>query len=230
MGLDLHRFGPLSIDWQLKQLFAEQRVETLIDVGANRGQFGLSMREIGFRGTIHSFEPIPEVREKLDRVAARDGNWHVHGIALAAHAGRAIFNFGRFDQTSSLKTVDPVEASSNAVLEVVRRIEVDVATLDTFLVDSGIDPGRTLLKIDVQGAELEVLAGASISLTKLPALLTETSLTSAYQQGGRIEALLQVLREHGLQITGMEPVYANPSRRLLLEMDVLALRPESAAN
>jgi FkbM family methyltransferase len=229
MGLELQRFGPLSIDWQVKRMFTEGRIDTLIDVGANRGQFGMSMRELGFRGTIHSFEPIPEVREKLDKVAARDGRWQVHGCALAAEPGRAQFNIGRFDQTSSLKTVDPREANSNEVLEVVRQIEVEIATLDSFVQSARLDPERTFLKIDVQGAEMEVLAGGRAFLNGLSALLTETSLTSAYEEGGRIEDLLQLIRDHGLEIAGMEPVYANAARRLLLELDVLALRPEQAA-
>jgi FkbM family methyltransferase len=227
-GIEISRYGPLSIDWSIAQNLAARRIETLIDVGGNRGQFGVSMRDLGFRGTIQSFEPVPEVRAELEKTARRDGNWRVHGLALAAATGRATFHVGAFDQTSSLKSVDPVEAAANPVLEVARAIEVELDTLDAFVARERIDPARTFLKIDVQGAEMEVLEGGRATLKTLAMLLTETSLVSAYAGGGRIEELLALLRHHGLQVAGTQPVYANPSRGLLLEVDVLALRPPAA--
>lgn len=225
LGFELKRYGPLTVSWCIREALTSYDIKTLLDVGGNRGQFGLAMRDLGFRGTIHSFEPVPEARDVLEAVAKRDGNWVVHAQALGAFAGTAQFNIGRLDQTSSLKSVEPVEAEANNVLEVVRQIDVEINTLDAFAAGHGIRPESTFLKIDVQGAELEVLAGGAEFLSHVPMVLTETALTSAYKDGSRLEDIINIFKRDDLHVAAIQPIYASVKRNLLVDMDVLAMRP-----
>ena len=70
--------------------FIESRkIGTVIDVGANIGQFGESLRADGYRGRIVSFEPTQSAFEILARRAAADGNWQAHHCGLGAASGTA---------------------------------------------------------------------------------------------------------------------------------------------
>ena len=63
---------------QLYKIFKRFDVDCVFDVGANEGQYVLMLRdEVGFRGPIVSFEPIPELVEKLRNKCLSDTNWHV---------------------------------------------------------------------------------------------------------------------------------------------------------
>ena len=73
-------------DWlfreNLKGLLRKYRVDLVLDVGANRGQYAGQLRRSGYTGRILSFEPVPEVFAELSRAAAGDDLWDVHQLAL----------------------------------------------------------------------------------------------------------------------------------------------------
>lgn len=225
IGLDVEPFGPRSMPWQLRRLFRSRMIDTLVDIGANRGQFALAMRDLGFGGTIHSFEPVPEVFATLKATAARDQGWQVHPLALAAAPGRATFHVGRYDQTSSLKPLAPGESDAHEVLKVARQIEVEVDTLDAFVKTSGIDPRTSLLKIDVQGAEFDVLDGAAGTLPLTRAVICETAFEKSYVGEADFGALVERLLALGFRLNGIAPVYFHPRRLSIMQVDVLFVRP-----
>lgn len=125
--------------------------DTFFDVGANIGFFSLlAARCVGAHGCVRAFEPLPDVRERLLRNIAMNGftNVHVGEEALCNTTGTAHFHRGPKGNhgMSSLRCM----AGS------VQSIEVRTDRLDTI-----IEPeGRVrLAKIDVEGAEMEVLRG-----------------------------------------------------------------------
>src|SRR4051812_18806557 len=75
-GIDAHRFNPAtSEDAALMASLARWHVNLVIDVGANVGQYGLRLRELGYRGRIVSFEPLSQAHEQLKRAARGDERW-----------------------------------------------------------------------------------------------------------------------------------------------------------
>src|SRR5262245_17940326 len=95
----LARFGYRLSAWPLAkgivasshvaELLARHPCDTLIDVGAHRGETGLKFRSLGFRGRIVSFEPMPDSYARLAQAAGMDGNWIAHRLALGDVATRA---------------------------------------------------------------------------------------------------------------------------------------------
>src|SRR4029077_12852910 len=67
--------------WLQEQLRALQ-ITAVVDVGANRGQYGRLLRRPGLPGPLISLEPVPECFADVSRQARRDGNWEVHPIAI----------------------------------------------------------------------------------------------------------------------------------------------------
>jgi hypothetical protein len=89
LGIDVRRSRkhPTVID------FIENRgVKVVYDVGANVGQFGMGLRQRGYRGKIFSFEPVKSAFDALKSVAATDGSWNVLQCAIGSETGEVWVN------------------------------------------------------------------------------------------------------------------------------------------
>ncbi len=77
-------------------------ITTVLDVGANVGQFAELLRLMGYRGKIISFEPLRAAYQELAAKAAADGNWEAHNFALGMQCGHATINVSNYSVLSSL--------------------------------------------------------------------------------------------------------------------------------
>lgn len=146
---------------------------TCIDVGANIGQWAVPMAKcVGPQGRLFAFEPIPLLADALDKTFAVNGLTHAtaHAIALSDHNGRATFHINLRND----KIVDSGVSSLEHRAPGAQSIEVATLSLDDFLRDQSVSR-VSFIKIDVEGHEHAVLAGARETLAAhRPALLIET--------------------------------------------------------
>ena len=152
---------------------------TVIDVGANKGQFALAARRALPDATLHAFEVLPGPLATLRRNFDGDASFTAHALALSDAAGEATFHVASREDSSSLLGVG---AAQEAVFDVreASAIRVPTARLDGLgLVEACVAP--VLLKLDVQGAELQVLRGAEAVLDRLSHIYAECSYVELYQ-------------------------------------------------
>jgi FkbM family methyltransferase len=99
VGLQASRVGTY---YEFAQLCMREKVDTVFDVGANRGQFASRIRAAGWTGATVSFEPIADLNRRLVAAAARDPKWVIADpIALGAQQGRLALNIASNDGLSS---------------------------------------------------------------------------------------------------------------------------------
>jgi hypothetical protein len=103
LAFEIRRTGPGRLP-DLTDFLAARDVDVVLDVGAHVGWFGQRLRECGYRGTIVSFEPIGAAFSQLQALAAHDGNWQAHQLALGATAGRTLINVSEKLDFSSILT------------------------------------------------------------------------------------------------------------------------------
>lgn len=145
------------------------RNPTVLDLGANHGEFSRTLSE-RFGGTYHLVEANPDLHAELST-----GRFPVMGCAVTAREGTVRFNLARNDEGSSVLDL-PATSIYNCVLE--RPVEVPGRTLAGIVGELGL--GRIdLLKMDIEGAELEVLAGVD------PALMREVGQMTVEFHGAR---------------------------------------------
>src|SRR5687768_6225783 len=78
-GLDIIRhFGTELGLKQIHNIFKQQGINMLLDVGANTGQYAMSMFKLGYKGTIISFEPLNDAYNILKTNQAKYSNWRVY--------------------------------------------------------------------------------------------------------------------------------------------------------
>ncbi len=141
--------------------------DVAIDVGANRGIVARAMlKAVGSSGTVHAFEPNPRLVSHLQRIPGL----RIHPIALGKAPARLQLFIPEKNDTISSLSYDAVASSATAEeLRHVAKVDVEVKTLDSM----NMDPVR-LIKVDAQGAELDVLLGAEKTVHRCrPVILVE---------------------------------------------------------
>jgi FkbM family methyltransferase len=204
----------------IAQLLAEQRIETVLDVGANEGQFALELRELGYRGRIISFEPIPEVFAKLQARAATDPSWDVYNLGLGAEDGELPLHVASSSVFSSFKHPGAYVSEAFSASRIVRDEPVKIVRLDDFLAAQP-DAGRTLLKVDTQGYEEEVLLGAGERLRGLAAIQLELPIVPLYDGQKSWIEMIRHLEDAGFRVAMAKENSYDWKRMRLLELDVI---------
>lgn len=174
-------------------------IATVIDVGASRGQFALFAATRFPTARIISFEPLPGPGRKLEAVMG--DRVEIRRTAVGQQAGTVTINISRQDDSSSVLTIGEAQESHFPGTEAVDSREVEMASLDQAL-DS--PPRRPcLLKIDVQGLELEVLKGAEETLKQVDEALIECSFVELYQGQAMADEVIAFALRSGLRLAGI---------------------------
>ena len=164
---------------RIVRILKAQQVETVIDVGAHRGEYASTLRAHGYTAKVTSIEPNPAVHAKLTSAAANDPNWTVlEPMAASSRNGTAELNISKETDMSSLLAQTGQWGRLSPTSEVIERQEVKTARLDSLFSDT---TGRLALKADVQGLEAEVLDGASGLLDRIAVIQLEMALMPVYQ-------------------------------------------------
>ena len=218
--------------WQeehLRQLFEALQVDCVFDVGANRGQYALMLRQqVGYTGPIFSFEPLPELAAELQLRGADDPAWHVEPIALATVDGTTHFNIMEVSEFSSIST--PRHDDSGIFVElnrVIQSIEVRCETLATALarLSKQHDFSRAFLKLDTQGMDTAIAAAAPAAMRSFVGLQCELAIKRLYADAVDFRIALAVYEDCGFALATFLPI--NPGHfPTMVETDCLMVRQD----
>ncbi len=176
-------------------------VRTVIDVGANRGQFALVAARRWPSARLICFEPLPTAGRQLAIVLADLPAAHVRDLALTDESGEVHLHIARADDSSSLLPIGPRQVATFPGTEEVATALVRAARLDAELCGAGLER-PVLLKIDVQGGELQVLRGATGILAEIDVVLVEASFVELYAGQPLVHDLIEFLNGHGFLLSG----------------------------
>lgn len=176
-GLRLNRAPPWS-DRRRMRLMQRKNIAAVIDVGANVGQYAAQLRKLGYTGWIHSYEPLPEAFARLQARARPDPKWRVFQLAVGDSADPVTLHIAGNSESSSILDMAQLHLDAAPASRFVASVTVPSTTLDSILSELPAQP--TLLKIDTQGYEGRVLAGAARSLNKIELLEIELSFFEVY--------------------------------------------------
>jgi FkbM family methyltransferase len=192
---------------------------TIIDVGANQGQFALATTRQYPDAKVISFEPVPEVFQKLRSNVGGKGNISIHNLALGAESGTIDFYVNNHSHASSALVISDrqkteIPETSNTV-----KTQVRVEKLSDFLNVRQLK-GPILLKLDVQGYEKNVLEGALSALPAIDFLVFEASFVHMYQGEPLFDEMHSFLKQNGFEL--VSPVgYLSGRSNAILQMDFL---------
>ena len=205
---------------ELIEIAATGGISAIYDIGASTGTWTLLAKAICPRATIDAFEPLEQhQREFRSNVGGIDGI-SLHPFALGARASVRPMRVTNLPDASS---VLPIADASRAHfgLSEEKAVNVRICALDTYRVQHGL-PFPDLLKLDVQGYELEVLKGATATLPAAKAIIIEVSFIEYYRGQVLFHEIVEFLAGQGLFVAALGS--QTPRARTLGQADVLFLR------
>jgi FkbM family methyltransferase len=214
---------------RMATLLNENNVETVLDVGANKGQFGSELVDNDYRGQVVSFEPLPDAHQKLAAAAARaqakGKSWIVaQPVAVGAVAKQTQFHIAKNSISSSLLPMQELHVNAAPDSQFVRDITVNVRPLHDLVAALGIDSNRLFLKIDTQGTESDVIEGAMPIMDRIVGIKTELSLVELYSGQNLYHKMDTLLRGMGFVLWDVIPVFRNLTTGRLLQFDGVYFR------
>lgn len=198
-------------------------IRTVVDVGANVGQFAELACRAFPEATVYCFEPIPECFAKLQTRLAGVPSVFLHNVALADEPGMFTLVRNPYSPSSSLLEMEPLHVKEFPWTAGGKPLAVPVSTLDAVLA------GRTLatpllIKIDVQGAEDRVIAGGRGTLGRASVAIVETSFEALYKGQPLFNDVNALMHREGFRYTGEFGQLTSPKDGRILQADAVFVR------
>jgi FkbM family methyltransferase len=180
---------------ELLQLLEAKPPRVIYDIGACYGTWTVLVKSIFPDADVHAFEPLRELRDRFAQATASLKNVTHHQIALGATPGIATMELASFLDASSLLRMTQVQTQEfNA--QPAGTAEVSIERLDDYVRQNKLTK-PDLIKLDVQGYELEVLRGAEECLANASAVISEVSFAEFYKDQCLFEEIVSFLAARG---------------------------------
>jgi FkbM family methyltransferase len=229
-GFEFYRYSiHTSTGAQLNRLLASHVVELVLDVGANEGHYALELRAHGYNGRIVSFEPLASAHARLTAAAARVPRWSVAPrMALGDADGEVVLNIAGNSLSSSILQMLPRHERAAPRSAYVGSETVPLKRLDAVAAKLLGDAERVLLKIDTQGYEDRVMAGAADLLDRVVAVQMELSLVALYSGQLLFDEMRARMVALGFDLFALFPGYAHEETGQTLQVDGFFVRRDLA--
>lgn len=221
LGFEVHGLGYMQSvqkpsfkeDPFLKQKEILGTASTILDVGANRGDTVRQYKELFPNAKVHAFEPFEESYNILVSNVHDLTGIFPHRFAVAAEEGTSTFHVNQNFDTNSLLPSRKSGMSSDKQVETIERTKVKTISLDDFVKQAQIRE-IDILKMDIQGGELQALRGAERLLEKkrIKLIYLETWFVRQYVGSPLFHDIAAHLSGHGYTLQDLyNPIYSNGS-------------------
>lgn len=220
-GFDITR-SPFSA--QLQRILECRAITSVVDVGANIGQYGDNLRDNGFTGRIISCEPQTVAFTELAAKAAKDPGWEAVRTAVGAAESVLTINISANSYSSSFLPTSGRHLDISPASRVVGTEDVPVTTVDQLMQQHSLSAEQTMLKVDTQGYEDVVLDGAPNALKGLSVVQLELSMVELYAGQQLFGQMLERMTDTGFSLYALDPAYADPKTGQMLWADGIFVR------
>jgi FkbM family methyltransferase len=209
----------------LSRALDANRIDTVFDIGANKGQFGTELRLDGYRGRIVSFEPMTAAYAELVRRSKRDKFWDVHErCAIGAEDTTISINVSKNSGSSSILPIlaEHTIAAPDSVY--IKTESVKLTRFDQIYATYLQSDSRFFMKIDTQGYEKQVMAGATEALRRVSGLQLEISFFELYENQPSYKFFLDWAEANGFHIWSFHDGFSNLEVSKTLQADICFFR------
>lgn len=180
-------------------------INILIDIGANKGQFSVLFKYIYPKSLIFAFEPLKSPSKTYRKLFDGEKNVWFYKFAIGFQKKEMEMNVSRREDSSSLLKIGEKQTEFFPGTDFDSFEKVEMSNLSSFISPEQINQ-TVLVKIDVQGFELEVLKGSEDLIKYFDYIYVECSYKELYQNQPLVSEVVQFLFDKGF---GLEGVYNN---------------------
>lgn len=222
-GIDFDHYRNLRRRWLL-----DAGIRTILDVGANAGQFARLARAVFPGAAIYSFEPLPDCFEALKAALPAGPDFHPVNCALGREEGTLEFRRAKHTPSSSFLKMTKLHEEAfpeSTGGQEERPLSVAVRTLDGVAAELRLQD-NILLKIDVQGYEANVLAGGPATVRRAEVVIVETSYRRLYEGQPLFHDIYETLRGLGFDFEGNMEQMVSAADGRVVQADSIFVRRE----
>ncbi len=211
---------PVCDTHALLRRLSAQSPHVIYDLGGNRGQWTLLAKSVFPSATVHAFEPLAAHCEEFRRHASNLPSVYLHSTALGEVAAELEMDMTSSSDSASLLPPNSLMKESYGVHSG-SKVRVKVVPLDTWCETHGLPP-PDLIKLDLQGYELQALRGGIRQLAHARAVILELSFQELYTGQPLAGEVIAELENWGFRLEA----FATDVRggETLLQLDALFLR------
>lgn len=225
VGIDIKPCNPLYVVHLRRRMIMEEHGITLVlDIGANTGEYILSLRECGYKGRVISCEPEPCAYRQLEYNAKSDPSWKVFPLGCGDQEGNTcLFVAGNSESSSVLRMTPRHEAAApNSAYR--DACVVKLVTIDSLIPDFSEQDDQIFMKLDVQGYEHKVLRGAERTLSRIRVVEMEMSLVELYDDQLLFRPMLDLMDSLGYELVSIQPGLTDHRTGHVLQVDGIFVR------
>lgn len=229
-GIHITRLPPvdpvLERARELGHLLTTHKIDLILDIGANIGQYAQFARLANYAGPIVSFEPLTNAHQQLANIARNDPRWIVAPrMAIGNREGEAELHISGNSVSSSTREIMGTHLDAAPESAYVGSEKVKVTCLDTVAGEYLKGASAAYLKVDTQGTEAEVLEGATRTLPRIRGLQLELSTVRLYEGERLFTEMIDNVEKLGFEIHFISPGLIDTKTGRLMQADVIFFRP-----
>nr|WP_290224460.1 FkbM family methyltransferase [Trichocoleus desertorum] len=193
-------------------------IETILDVGANTGQFAKFMHELFPRATLYSFEPLQDCYEELLDQFKDVPEFQAFNVALGDETGTVEMHRSEYSPSSSLLCMNELHKTSFPYSKQESLQKVDIVCLDDMANRLKLRKPM-LVKLDVQGYEDKVISGGKNVINQADIVITELSVEQLYDGQPLFDDIYKTMASMGFQYRGNYDQLCSPDDGRVLQVD-----------
>lgn len=179
-----------------------KNLNTIIDIGANKGQFSLVARHLFHETKIIGFEPLLKPAEKYRNLFKNDKNVFFHQTAIGNQSGNTQMHISKREDSSSILPIGDNQSNIFPGTEESHILDINIGRLKEYVnINDLVSP--VFVKIDVQGFELNVLKGCLDLIDNFDYIYVETSFVELYEKQPLAYEIISFLKEYSFDLKGI---------------------------
>jgi FkbM family methyltransferase len=198
-------------------------IKTVIDIGANIGQFASTINLVFPQAQIYSFEPIPECFEQLKHTMQDVKHFTAFNLGIGDDSGELHFELNDYSVSSSFLKMTNLHKQDFPHTKNDKSITVKIERLDSIAENLSLDE-PIFIKIDTQGYEDRVLLGGEKTIKRASAVIIETSFVELYEGQPLFSDIYSKLVSWGFSYSGALDQLNSPTTGKCLQEDSLFLK------
>lgn len=228
-GIDINRYNiHESFDYRLQNYLNSMKVDLVIDVGANNGQYGESLRKLGYRGNILSFEPLKNEYKTLIAKTSKDNKWKCLNLGLGEKDETKSINIAENSVSSSILKILDKHIHANERSKYVSNQLIQLKRLDQVFNFQKENYKNIFLKIDTQGYEEKVIDGCSNLLNDFLGIQIELTVERMYDSQTLYIDLIKKLNSYNYELWDLKRGFHNPKTGQIYQFDGIFFKRRNA--